>query len=316
VPQKPLESEASSTFFVLLRMKIQTFQTLQMVIATGTMAKAAQSLGLTPSAVSMQVKHLEEYMGSPLFERSAQGIKPNALAQELSGIMDSCWQKVEALRQTRDLQIKGVVRMGVVDTLLPLFLPRTLAQIETLHPQLQVKASRGKSRWLQQQVRVGDLDLAILAQPKELPTTRSLQWHVLMQRQFVLIAPLYSKGTAAELLKKYRVIAYDRQTTTGRIASDYLETFYGVSKPDLEFDSIPSIVSMVSLGMGVSLLQIADTRLLQTDPVRCIGLGRKAPLIQYAALVRQDVAEKRTVQALLQVVQQVAVLTEAVRDGS
>ncbi len=81
-------------------------------------------------------------------------------------------------------------------------------------------------------------------------------------------------------------------------------------KPDLEFDSIPSIVSMVSLGMGVSLLQIADTRLLQADPVRCIALGRKAPVIHYAALVRQDVAEKRTVQALLKVVQQVAVLAQ------
>lgn len=291
-------------------MKIQTFQTLQTVIATGTMAKAAQSLGLTPSAVSMQIKHLEEYMGCTLFERSGQGIKPNALALELSGMMDSCWQKVEALRQTRDLQIKGVVRMGVVDTLLPLFLPRTLAQIETQHPQLQVKASRGKSRWLQQQVRTGDLDLAILAQPRDLPPSRSLQWHVLMQRQFVLLAPPDAKGTVAELLKKYRVIAYDRQTTTGRIASDHLATVYDVNKPNLEFDSIPCIVSMVSLGMGVSLLQIADTRLLQADPVRCIPLGRKAPVIQYAALMRQDAAEKRTVQAMLEIVRQVAVLAQ------
>ena len=293
-------------------MKIQTFQTLQTVIATGTMAKAAQSLGLTPSAVSMQIKHLEEHMGSPLFERSGQGIKPNALALELAGVVDACWQKVESLRQSRDIEVQGVVRLGVVDTLLPLYLPRTLASLESLHPKLQVKASRGKSRWLQQQVRAGDIDIAIVAQPEVLPSSRNLLWHPLIEREFLLLAPPASKGSVAQLLQQYRVIAYDRSTATGRIASQFLEDAFAVQKPDLEFDSIPSILSMVSLGMGVSVLQIADRRLLQADPVRCVPLGHKAPHIQYAALVRQDIAEKRNVQALLSVLFDVSKKVESV----
>ena len=287
-------------------MKIQTFQSLQAIIAMGSMAKAAQSLGLTPSAISMQIKHLEAYMGASLFERSGQSLKPNALALELSQVMDHCWQRVEALRQARDIQVKGIVRLGIVDTLSPLVLPRTLAKLQSLHPQLQVKASRGKSKWLQQQVRSGDLELAVLAQPQALPTNKSLVWHPLMEREFILVAPPDSQGSIQQLLSTHRVIAYDRSTVTGAMAAQYLEKVHAFTRAEMEFDSIPSILSMVSLGLGVSVLQVADTRLLQVDPVRCLALGKEAPTIQYAALVKQDNQEKRNVQALLAVLQAVA----------
>lgn len=284
-------------------MKIETFQTLLAIIETGSMAKAAHSLGLTPSAVSMQIKQLEEYMGAALFDRAGQAIRPHPLALELAGVVDGCLQKVQALRQRRDIQVKGVVRLGVVDTLLPFFLPRTLAQLQSQHPQLEVRASRGKSKWLQQQVQAGNLDVAVLAQPEGTPPGRSLHWQPLMERDFVLLAPPGSTGTVAALLRQHKVIAYDRTTTTGRMASAYLSRVHGLRKPHMEFDSIPSIISMVGLGMGVSVLQIADPRLLQADAVRVLPLGRSVPRIQYAALTRQDVRDKRNVQALLLVLQ-------------
>lgn len=286
-------------------MKIEAFQTLQVIVETGSMAKAAQLLNMTPSAVSMQIKQLEGYMGAALFDRSGQSIKPKPLAQMLVAETGPFLQRLETLRRRPEVQIKGVVRLGMLDTMLPLLLPRTLQKIQADYPQLQLQLERGKSRVLQKQVKSSDVDLAVLAQPADFVPSRGLVWLPLLQRKFVLIAPPGSVGTAAALLQQHRLIAYDRATTTGVMASRYLESVYGIRKPYLEYDSIPAIVSMVSLGLGVSVLQIVDRRLLQMDSVEVLELDAPVPQIQYAILAAQESMEKRNVQAMVGVLQAV-----------
>lgn len=69
-------------------LKIAAFHTLHTVIVTGSLAKAAQALNLTPSAVSMQMRQLEDYMGTALFDRSGQTIKQMALVVGLLVILE------------------------------------------------------------------------------------------------------------------------------------------------------------------------------------------------------------------------------------
>ncbi|HEY0200954.1 MAG TPA: LysR family transcriptional regulator [Burkholderiaceae bacterium] len=282
-------------------MKVETFHTLHAVILTGSLAKAAQLLNLTPSAVSMQMKQLEEYMGAALFDRSSQTIRPVRLAHEVVEVMGAALERIESLRQRPDIQVQGIVRLGIVDTMLPLLLPRTLSRAQTQYPSLQVQVARGKSKTLMQQIRSAELDVAVLAQPADGWQTKTLAWQPLLQRRFVLLAPPASEeGRVAALLASHKIIGYDRQTVTGAMASRYLAERHGIRRLDLEFDSVPAIISMVGLGMGVSVLQIADPRLLQTDPVRVVELGRDAPRIQYSLLSRAADLDKRNLQAIVQ----------------
>ncbi|MET1116074.1 MAG: LysR family transcriptional regulator [Comamonas sp.] len=289
-------------------MKIAAFHTLHTVIETGSLARAAQVLNLTPSAVSMQMKQLEDYMGTALFDRSGQAIKPVPLAHEVAHIMEAALARVEALRERPDTRVQGTVRLGIVDTMLPLLLPRTLSQLQQRHPLLRVSVDRGKSRALMQRIHSAELDLALLALPPQEPQgARGLVWQPLLQRDFVLLAPSASKEkTVKALLGAHRLIGYDRSTVTGQLASRYLADKYGIRKLDMEFDSIPAIISMVGLGMGVALLQIADPRLLQADAVQAVALPADAPRMQYALLLRQADQDKRNVQALVQVMADVA----------
>ena len=289
-------------------MKIAAFHTLHTVIVTGSLAKAAQALNLTPSAVSMQMKQLEDFMGTALFDRSGQTIKPVPLAHEIASVMEEALARVEALRDRPDTRVQGTVRLGIVDTLLPLLLPRTLSVLQQRHPLLRVGVDRGKSRALLQRIRSSEVDLALLAQPLQAPqTARGLIWLPLLQRDFVLIAPRASaQKTPQALLAAHRLIGYDRSTVTGQLASRYLADKYGLRTLDMEFDSIPAILSMVGLGMGVALLQIADPRLLQADEVQVLALPDDAPRMQYALLMRQADQDKRNVQALVQVLTDVA----------
>lgn len=289
-------------------MKTAAFHTLHTVIATGSLAKAAQALNLTPSAVSMQMKQLEDYMGTALFDRSGQAIRPVPLAHEIATIMEEALARVEALRERPEIRVQGTVRLGIVDTMLPLLLPRTLSALQQRHPLLHVDVDRGKSRALMQRIRSAELDLAVLALPPQEPqTARGLVWQPLLQRDFVLLAPSPAKErTVKALLAAHRLIGYDRSTVTGQLASRYLADKYGIRKLDMEFDSIPAIISMVGLGMGVALLQIADPRLLQANAVRALALPADAPRMQYALLLRQADRDKRNLQALVQVLGDVA----------
>jgi DNA-binding transcriptional LysR family regulator len=285
-------------------MKIETFQTLQAVIATGSMARAAQQLHLTPGAVSMQVKQLEEYMGVALFDRSRHAVQPKPQALELGALAGAFMQQLDALRQRSTIEVQGTVRLGVLDTLLPLLLPSTLARLERKHPMLRIELVHGKGRFLLEQVRAAGVDMAIVPHNETDSISRGVHWQPLMCTPFVLIAPPGSTAPVAQLLQQHRLIAYDRNTTSGALAARYLREVHGVTKADLEFDSLPAIVPMVSLGMGVAVLQIINPRLLKTDPVEVHDLGNAGPQMRYGLLMRQELAEHRNVRAVAQVLEE------------
>ncbi len=68
-------------------MKIDAFATLDAVLRGGSFAAAAQEMHLTASAVSMQMKQLELYLGQPLFDRSGHQVRPTALAHDVASAL-------------------------------------------------------------------------------------------------------------------------------------------------------------------------------------------------------------------------------------
>ncbi len=66
-------------------MKIEMFDTLDAVLRGGSLAAAASETNLTASAVSMQMKQIEAYLGQPLFDRSGHAIRPTPLGSGLRG---------------------------------------------------------------------------------------------------------------------------------------------------------------------------------------------------------------------------------------
>lgn len=96
-------------------MKIDAFSTLDAVLRGGTLAAAAHEMNLTPSAISMQMKQLEAYLGQPLFDRSGLQVKPMKLAHEVSSVMRDALQQLESLRKRASVSIEGSVRLGVIE---------------------------------------------------------------------------------------------------------------------------------------------------------------------------------------------------------
>nr|WP_145547403.1 LysR substrate-binding domain-containing protein [Variovorax boronicumulans] len=282
-------------------MKLDTFATLQAVIRHGSLSGAAAEMHLTASAVSMQMKQLEAYFGQPLFDRSGQQLRPTPLAEEACRLMGDTLAQLQALREVSQLAVRGVMTVGILESMLPALLPPTLAHARERHPQLEIRMVSGRTVALTAAVKAGELDAALVAQPEDGGSSRLL-WHPMERREMVLVAPPGSQeDTLAGLFARYEWIRYDRKTISGALAKRHVEATQLPTRVLREFDSAAAILSMVSAGLGVSVLEISEPGLLAAYPVRVLSLGANAPTYQLALAVRKADADKRTLAALQEV---------------
>ncbi|CAN5904811.1 LysR family transcriptional regulator [soil metagenome] len=279
-------------------MKIDAFLTLDAVLRGGTLAAAATEMNLTPSAISMQMKHLEAYLGQPLFDRSGLQVRPMGLAHEVATVMRDALQQLESLRKRPTATLEGTVRLGVIESMQPVVLPSTMRSLLERFPGLELRPSRGRSSTLTAAVKAGELDAALVAQPEDGGSAR-LRWQPMLRRELVLVAPpSASETTIAALFKQYDWIRYDRGTVTGTMAARYVNTHVREKRGLLEFDSAPAIVAMVSAGLGISVVQISDPGLLSMYPVRIVRLGRSAPVLQLSLVTRKADDDSRPIAAV------------------
>ena len=124
--------------------------------------KAAQSVSRTQSAVSLQIKRLEEIVGNPLFERSRQSVAITPTGEALKVYAKRILLANDvALSQLRHPEAKGRVRIGAPDDYATLVLPKILSIIAAQHPRLQIEVVCENTPDLLRALDNADLDIAI-----------------------------------------------------------------------------------------------------------------------------------------------------------
>lgn len=282
-------------------MKLESLITLDAILRKGTFASAGEEVGLTTSAVSLQMKRLEEYLGQPLFDRSARTAKPNALARELAAAARSVHNTLEAARRrTKSTPlISGRVAVGTIRTVQATTLPHVLRDVASRYPLLAVKAVQGSSSELLSSLKAGALDAAVLIRPPGGGSTR-LHWQDLESQSFVLIAPPDAPGaTAAELVAKYPWIQYDTSLMGGSFAASFLKRHAPRKSATFELGSIEAIVVIVSAGLGVAVIP-KPAHLSYAHPVRELRLKqeRDTPTRRISFVCRAADREHRRILAL------------------
>ncbi len=128
----------------------------------GNVTRAARALHKTQSAVSVQIKQLEERLRVALFAREARGVSlteaGETLLQSAEPIVRQLDQVAASFAQT---PVTGVVRVGIPDEYGTSILPEVLAAFAARHPQVQVSVRCGFSVDFDAMVDRGELDLAV-----------------------------------------------------------------------------------------------------------------------------------------------------------
>lgn len=283
-------------------MKLAALDTLGAVLATGSFTAAAADVGLTPSAVSLQMKQLEAYFGRPLFDRSGRAAVPTAFARELASASGAAMAVIEGFRARSTLSVSGVLRLGAFTSFQTSVLPKALRILRDEHPALTVQLTLDVSGPLQAALHAGRLDAAVVVRPPNGGSAR-LSWTDLARVPFVLIAPSQAEGsTPQQLLRRHPWIQYEHTLTGGGVATQYVRKLCPGKRPAYEVASTDAIVAMVSEGLGVSVIPRPRHPLQRAYAFREVTLGSSGPFRQIAWLCRHADAEDRRHAAVMSAV--------------
>jgi DNA-binding transcriptional LysR family regulator len=124
---------------------------------------AAPRVNRTQSAVSMQVKALEDSLGRRLLVRGRGGVAPTPEGEAVLGYARRLLAlNDEAVAALSGEALRGAVRLGTPDDYAAVFLPGVVARFAASHPQVEVEIQCALSTDLMQRLEAGALDLALV----------------------------------------------------------------------------------------------------------------------------------------------------------
>ncbi|GBR47205.1 hydrogen peroxide-inducible genes activator [Neokomagataea thailandica] len=140
-------------------------------------SRAAERCGVSQAGLSEQVRKLEQLLDVTLFERSRRHVAPTPEGERLitlgREVLAAARNLLEVAR-ARCSPLDGILRLGVIPTLGPYYIPSLLPQLRHKYPQLSLQLTEGMTDIIVRQLRGGELDLALMALPAPTDTLETV----------------------------------------------------------------------------------------------------------------------------------------------
>ena len=147
-------------------LKLEALEQFVAVARTRNFTRAAEELHLSQSALSRSIQKLEEQLGQPVFERKPREVLLTDLGTLLLKRATDILKLVEdTFSELSEAGRRGRIRLGVIPTIAPYFLPGLLSRFSQEHPDIGVLLQEDTTEELIRRCSHGDIDLAILALP-------------------------------------------------------------------------------------------------------------------------------------------------------
>ncbi|WP_421693546.1 LysR substrate-binding domain-containing protein [Aestuariivirga sp.] len=284
--------------------------------------RAAEACAVSQPALSLQIKELEEALGTPLFERGHREVRltrfGEAFAPRVRDILRSIEELADLARASRSW-LSGRLRIGVIPTVAPYLLPALIGSLNRLHPELDIHVRETLTARLIRELAEGRLDTAIMALPVSEP---SLVEEALFAEDFLLVRPAGDRKKpvpSVDALREMRLLLLEEGHCFRNQALAFCNMNAALPREMLEGSSLSTLVQMVGAGIGVTLIpemaasvetrsaEVALARFAGTQPTRTIGMiwRRTSPLgpqLQHiAGIVRETAAQLRSSQGPLRI---------------
>lgn len=291
---------------------ISELKTFIAVCRHGTFSSAALRIGLTQSAVSSQIKRLEEALGFELFDRTGRSATLNAAGQTtLARAEEICALYANLGEPPKDTSARGLLRIGAIASTQSTLLARALVGLRREFPLVRVHVAPGVSMRLMDELDTGMIDAALIIRPP-FGMPPDLTWQALVHEPFVLLVP---KGVPGKdwraLIQEHPFLRYDRSSFGGRLVEGFLRR-QGISvKDSIEVDEIAGLIHLASKGLGVALVPLVEAHLPLPPDVRMLSLGELTFHREIGLLQRKPRSSPPIVARFAQCLQQAADLPQA-----
>lgn len=161
---------------------VTTLRSFVAVADSGGVTRAAGFLHLTQSAVSMQLKRLEEMLGLPLFDRTGRTIALTASGEQLLVYARRMVAlNDEVITRLTDHAFEGELTLGVPHDVVYPAIPQVLKQFNAAFPRVKVRLESSYTRILKDQFAKGDCDVIVttetgIDQGGEILAVKPLVW--------------------------------------------------------------------------------------------------------------------------------------------
>ena len=266
------------------------------VVEQGSIMAAAEVMMYTPSAVSQQLRKLEQEVGQPLLNRRSRGVVPTEAGQVLAGHARRIVQQMRAARS--DLgEIAGLKRgsltVGTFPTLAGSFLPLVIRTFKKRYPAISLSLRSARFDELVADLQSGATGLCLLW---DYPWDRFLDESIVVTEVFqestvILVSrshPLADREQVSmkDLRKESWIVRAEEHPVVEVLQRSAQDAGF---EPTIGFlaNDYQEVQAMVSVGMGVAMVP-KTAMALQHPDVKVLSLGSAAPLRRVLLAQRQD----------------------------
>ena len=279
-----------------MQLDVESLRVFAAVVDTGGMTRAAERLDLSQSAVSWKIKRLEERVGRDLLVRDGRSIRPS---RDGSDLLVYARQIIEthdtAVARMTGSELSGRIRLGAIEEVTAACLGPVIGRFDRLHPGVTVEIVVDRGFNLEEMLKAGALDLAVLqVGPGEQRRADRLLW--VDQQQWITATDwIYNDGPVP--LVTFGELGFYRPLAERLLREAGIPYRVAFSGP-----SAASVLSAVESGLGVAIL---SSRSVDGDVVpwpRAAELPALPPVHQVARLSPGE--RSAVVQELLAAIEQ------------
>jgi len=245
--------------------------------------RAAEAVHVSQSAFSNAIKELEIRLDTQLVDRTNRRVTITATGQQIATQARLCLRDVESLMELAAGQqqpMTGSLRLGVIPTIAPFLLPRTLPKLRRKFPNLLLYLIEDQTHRIYERLMDGELDVLLLALPWEM---RGVETEVLFNDRFCLAI---RQGTSRVDPDNYRFNRLDADSVLlledGHCLRDHALAACKIRNTQkvqpFAASSLLTLVEMVDADMGITFLpeMARDSALLRNTRVRMYPLGENS----------------------------------------
>lgn len=232
---------------------LRLLRTFMALSSDGNMTAAANRLGLTQSAVSQSVRHLEEILGAVLLDRSSRPLALTAAGSLLhryaSALIEDADALVAMVRHDSPHKMPEL-RMGVIDSFGATVGPSLIKSLLANATRLTFRSGLAQDQ--SRALLAHELDLIVTSDAMD--DLDGLERQPLLSEPFLLLLPSEVPAPAATDLKQlatqYPLVRFSLHSLIGSQVERHLRRLNVRAPRTLEVDATDTLTSMVAAGVG------------------------------------------------------------------
>ncbi|MDA8585265.1 LysR family transcriptional regulator [Rhodobacteraceae bacterium] len=243
-------------------MQVRALRNLVRTAKVGSFLGASEQLNMTLPALSMQMKALEAELGVQLFDRSVRPPRLTAIGRAVVDKAIDVVAREDALLElcVPDDDLVGKFRVGFVTTAAARLLPDFLKNTQAGMKRATFVFETGLSKSLQDRVRTGNLDAAVVTGTKG--NLHELSQIELRREPFVFTSHSSIAGDGLKpLIARHSFFHFMPQTGIGQLIADAMKPIERPENaPTVMLDNLEAIMGCVKAGLGFTLLPAPDVK--------------------------------------------------------